>query len=148
LLRLSEGKLKGKVEDLKAQLNDYLDRLKQRQQESEDRESEIFRLRKQNEELAAVNQKLSMAVKGVNGEKVDERRLWEAKEREMKILLNNYLLEKKKLEAQLEDREGETEEILIKQRFLEQENERMNRELVRWKERYEWLEREKEARIK
>lgn len=66
-MRLSEGKLKGKVEDLKAQLNDYLDRLKQRQQETEGRESEIFRLRKQNEELAAVNQKLSMAVKGVNG---------------------------------------------------------------------------------
>lgn len=39
LLRLAEGKLKGKVEDLKAQLNDYLDRLKQRQQESEERES-------------------------------------------------------------------------------------------------------------
>jgi hypothetical protein len=31
------------------------------------------------------------------------------------------------------------EEILIKRRFLEQENERINRELVRWKERYEWL---------
>lgn len=51
--------------------------------------------------MAAVNQKLSMAVKGVNGEKVDERRLWEAKEREMKLLLNNYLLEKKKLESML-----------------------------------------------
>lgn len=33
---------------MKAQLNDYLDRLKQRQQETEERESEIFRLRKQN----------------------------------------------------------------------------------------------------
>jgi hypothetical protein len=148
LLRLTESKLKAKVEDLKAQLNDYLDRLKHRQQESEERESEIFRLRKQNEELAAVNQKLSLAVKGVNGEKVDERRVWEAKEREMKILLNNYLLEKRKLESELEEKEGETEEILIKQRFLEQENERINRELVRWKERYDWLEREKEARIK
>lgn len=40
----------------------------------------------------------------------------------MKILLNNYLLEKKKLEGLLEEREGEAEEILIKQRFLEQEN--------------------------
>jgi hypothetical protein len=148
LLRLTESKLKAKVEDLKAQLNDYLDRLKHRQQESEERESEIFRLRKQNEELTAVNQKLSLAVKGVNGEKVDERRVWEAKEREMKILLNNYLLEKRKLESELEEKEGETEEILIKQRFLEQENERINRELVRWKERYDWLEREKEARIK
>jgi hypothetical protein len=67
---------------------------------------------------------------------VDERRVWEAKEREMKILLNNYNLEKKKLEGELEEKEGETEEILIKQRFLEQENERINRELVRWKERY------------
>jgi hypothetical protein len=48
-----------------------------------------------------VNQKLSIAVKGVNGEKVDERRVWEAKEREMKILLSNYNLEKKKLESEL-----------------------------------------------
>lgn len=40
----------------------------------------------------------------------------------MKNLLNNYLLEKKKLEAELEEKEGEVEEILIKQRFLEQEN--------------------------
>lgn len=66
----------------------------------------------------------------------------------MKNLLNNYLLEKKKLQAELEEKEGEVEEILIKQRFLQQENERINRELVRWKERYEWIEKEKEAKIK
>jgi hypothetical protein len=125
-----------------------LERLKQREQESEERESEIFRLRKQNEELNSVNQKLSTAVKGVNSEKVDERRVWEAKEREMKLLLNNYVLEKNKLESELEEKEGEIEEILIKQRFLEQENERINRELIRWKERYEWLEREKEGKTK
>ncbi len=35
MLRLSEGKLKGKVEDLKNQLNEFLDRLKEKQEESE-----------------------------------------------------------------------------------------------------------------
>jgi hypothetical protein len=61
----------------------------------------------------------------------------------MKLLLNNYFLEKKKLEGELEEQQGAYEEVLIKQKFLEQENERLNRELIRWKERYEWQEREK-----
>jgi hypothetical protein len=33
-------------------------------------------LRRQNEELSSVNQKLGLAVKGANSEKVDERRVW------------------------------------------------------------------------
>lgn len=148
LLKLAESKLKAKVEDLKAQLNDFIERLRQREQENEERESELFRLRRQNEELNSVNQKLGLAVKGANSEKVDERRVWEAKEKEMKLLLNNYFLEKKKLEGELEEQQGAYEEVLIKQKFLEQENERLNRELIRWKERYEWQEREKENRVK
>ena len=39
----------------------------------------------------------------------------------------------------VEEREQQMEEVRIRQRFLEQENERINRELVRWKERFEWL---------
>ena len=39
----------------------------------------------------------------------------------------------------VEEREEQMEDIRIRQRFLEQENERINRELVRWKERFEWL---------
>ena len=35
------------------------------------------------------------------------------------------------------------QEILIKEQFLYQENEKYHRECVRWKERYENLEKEK-----
>ena len=66
----------------------------------------------------------------------------------MKNLLNTYLLERRKAEGLVEEKEEEVEEIRIRQRFLEQENERINRELVRWKERFEWLEREKDARLR
>ena len=66
----------------------------------------------------------------------------------MKNLLNNYFVEKKKLETELEDRDADIEEIIIKDKFLEQENQRINRELIRWKERYEWLEKQKEAKVK
>lgn len=34
----------------------------------------------------------------------------------------------------------------IKEKYLSQENERMNRELLRVKERYEWCEKELEAK--
>ena len=51
----------------------------------------------------------------------------------MKNLLNTYLLERRKAEGLVEEKEEEVEEIRIRQRFLEQENERINRELVRWK---------------
>jgi len=36
-------------------------------------------MRRQIEELNSINQKLTTAVKGSNSEKVDERRVWEAK---------------------------------------------------------------------
>ena len=36
----------------------------------------------------------------------------------------------------VEEREEQMEEVRIRQKFLEQENERVNRELVRWKERF------------
>ena len=40
----------------------------------------------------------------------------------MKVLLGNYFVEKKKLETDLEEKEGEIQEIIIKVKFLEQEN--------------------------
>ena len=55
-------------------------------------------------------------------ERVEERSLWEAKEKEMKVLLGNYFVEKKKLETDMEEKEGEIQEIIIKVKFLEQEN--------------------------
>jgi|JI6StandDraft_1071083.scaffolds.fasta_scaffold132746_2 hypothetical protein len=61
--------------------------------------------------------------------------MWEFKEKEMKSLLNNYFVEKKKLETEIEEKDGEREELIIRLKFLEQENERANRELIRWKER-------------
>lgn len=78
-------------------------------------------------------------MKVLETEKASEKRVWEAKEKEMKILLNNYFIEKKKLEADLEEKDEDVEELIIKYKFLEQENERMSRELIRWKERYEWI---------
>lgn len=54
----------------------------------------------------------------------------------MKVLLNNYFIDKKKLESDLEEKDGEIEELLIKHKFLAQENERISRELIRWKERF------------
>lgn len=78
-------------------------------------------------------------MKVLETEKASEKRVWEAKEKEMKVLLNNYFIEKKKLEADLEEKDEDVEELIIKYKFMEQENERMSRELIRWKERYEWI---------
>ena len=89
--------------------------------------------------MQSINQKLNAAMKVLETEKASEKRVWEAKEKEMKVLLNNYFIEKKKLEADLEEKDEDVEELIIKYKFMEQENERMSRELIRWKERYEWI---------
>jgi hypothetical protein len=45
---------------------------------------------------------LTNAVRGAQGEKAEERRSWEAREKELKQLLNTYNVDKQKLEAELE----------------------------------------------
>jgi hypothetical protein len=35
----------------------------------------------------------------------------------------------------------------IREKFAQEEFEKVNREYVRWKERYEWLEKEKEGKM-
>lgn len=37
--------------------------------------------------------------------------------------------------------------MIIKEKFAQEEFEKVNREYVRWKERYEWLEKEKEGKM-
>ena len=44
-------------------------------------ESEVFRVRKLNEELSTANQKLTAATKGSHSERGEERRVGETKER-------------------------------------------------------------------
>lgn len=56
-------------------------------------------MKRQNEELISNNVRLTTAVKACNNELTDERRTWEAKEKELKLLLNNYCLDKQRLEA-------------------------------------------------
>lgn len=66
----------------------------------------MLRFQKQDEEQQGANLKLRAALKSANGDRLDDRRLFETKEREMKSLLNNYFIEKEKLESELEEREG------------------------------------------
>jgi hypothetical protein len=66
-------------------------------------------------------------VKAANSERADERRTWEASEKELKLLLNKYCLDKQHLEAVLEESHSSTDELLIKLKFLQQENERLGR---------------------
>lgn len=79
LLKLSETKLKGKIEDLRSQMNQYLDKLKSKEKQIEERENEIFRLKKQNEELHSTNQKLSHAQRNISSERTDEKKIYDAK---------------------------------------------------------------------
>jgi hypothetical protein len=61
------------------------------------------------------------------------------------VLLSTALVERRKLEALVEDRQTELEEAALREKCLQQENEQLNREYVRWKERFAWLEKEKEG---
>lgn len=51
------------------------------------------------------------------------------------------------MQSVLEEKDGIIEEMDIKERFALEEFEKVNREYVRWKERYEWLEKEKEGKM-
>ena len=53
-----------------------------------------------------MNQKLTVNVADLTREKADEQSLWEMKEKEMKVLLNSYYIEKKKLESDLEEKDN------------------------------------------
>jgi hypothetical protein len=68
------------------------------------------------------------------------------KEKEYKNLLNAASIEKKRLEGEVEEKECAIGEMAIREKYLGQENERINRELLRSKERYEWCEKELENR--
>ena len=50
--------------------------------------------------------------------------------------------------AEIDEKECLIEEMEIKEKYLSQENDRLNRELLRSKERYEWCEKELEAKRK
>ena len=91
---------------------------------------------------------MSISIRGTRGEKSEELRNWEAREKELKQLLANYNVEKQRKEAESEEKDGHIEEQMIRLRFLEQENERLGRELVRWKERFEGLEKDRQLRIR
>jgi hypothetical protein len=65
----------------------------------------------------------------------------------MRNLLQTYNLEKKHMQSMLEDKDSTIEEMDIKEKFAMEEFEKVNREYVRWKERYEWLEKEKEGKM-
>ena len=51
------------------------------------------------------------------------------------------------MQSVLEEKDGIIEEMDIKERCALEEFEKVNREYVRWKERYEWLEKEKEGKM-
>jgi hypothetical protein len=67
--------------------------------------------------------------------------------KEMRNLLQTYNLEKKHMQSMIEEKDGIIEEMDIKEKFALEEFEKVNREYVRWKERYEWLEKEKEGKM-
>lgn len=48
-------------------------------------------------------------MKSANTDRLDDRRLFDSKEKEMKSLLNSYFIEKKKSQSELEELEGEIE---------------------------------------
>ena len=66
ILKLSEQKMKGKVEDLKGQLNEYLQTMRLREEKNEQNENDLFKVRKMYEELQTSNQKLVNTIKEIN----------------------------------------------------------------------------------
>lgn len=77
----------------------------------------------------------------------NQKREAEAHIKELRSLLTTYNLEKKQLSSLLEEKDGIIEEMDIRDKFAQEEFEKVNREYVRWKERYEWLEKEKEGKM-
>ena len=75
------------------------------------------------------------------------KRQHEAELKEMRNLLTRYNLEKREMQSMLEEKDEIIEEMDIKEKFALEEFEKVNREYVRWKERYEWLEKEKEGKM-
>ena len=61
-------------------------------------------------------------------------------------MLTSYNIEINDLKQQLEYTQGELEETMIRDKFNVEEKERVSREYMRWKERYEWFEKEKEGK--
>ena len=51
------------------------------------------------------------------------------------------------MQSMMEEKDGIIEEMDIKEKFAVEEFEKVSRQYVRWKERYEWLEKEKEGKM-
>jgi hypothetical protein len=68
--------------------------------------------------------------------------------RDMRVLLSMYHLEKSELMATIDEKQSELEENRIRDKFNQEEYEKVLRESARWKERYEWMEKDRDTKAK
>lgn len=68
--------------------------------------------------------------------------------RDMRVLLSMYNLEKSELQATIDEKQSELEENRIRDKFNQEEYEKVLRESARWRERYEWMERDRDTKSK
>jgi hypothetical protein len=123
------------------------ERVSERDRLIEERDNEIFKLKKLYEDLQGQQLRVTANERQLTLQMDNMKRQHDSELKEMRNLLTRYNLEKREMQSVLEEKDGIIEEMDIKERFALEEFEKVNREYVRWKERYEWLEKEKEGKM-
>ena len=123
------------------------ERVSERDRLIEERDNEIFKLKKLYEDLQGQQLRVTANERQLALQMDNMKRQHDSELKEMRNLLTRYNLEKREMQSVLEEKDGIIEEMDIKERFALEEFEKVNREYVRWKERYEWLEKEKEGKM-
>lgn len=77
-----------------------------------------------------------------------EKKDMESQLRDMRTLLSMYNTEKSELQAVIDEKQSELEESRIRDKFNQEEYEKVLRDATRWKERYQWLENEKDGKVR
>jgi chromosome segregation ATPase len=137
LLRNNERRAREKADEIKKDWKNACERLVLSEKMNEQKESEIFRLKKLIEEKDNQLIKIPSLEKGHMSSVDQIRKDYEGQLKELRVLLNNYCLEINELKATVDGKNGEIEEHQIRHNFIQEEFERANREHMRWKERYE-----------
>lgn len=147
ILRNNERRLKERQEDIKKQWTGSNEKLIQREKEVETMDVEIFRLKRLLEEKDGMLLKSTSQTFTKTAMADDLKREFETQVKDQRQIISALTIDVDDLKQQLEFISGELEEFKIKDKFKVEEQEKTYREYIRWKERCEWYEKEREGKV-
>ena len=108
---------------------------------------EIFRLKRLLEEKDGMLLKSNSQTFTKSARADDLKREYEVQVKDQRQIITALTIDVGELKQQLEFVSGELEEGRIREKFKGEEQEKTYREYIRWKERCEWYEKEREGKV-